>query len=269
VNKPRISIVTPSYNQARYLPETIESILNQGYPNLEYIIIDGGSTDGSVEIIRRYERHLAYWVSEKDSGQSEAINKGIAHATGALVNWINSDDLLFPGALNRIEQTWIAWPQADLIAGAQAFCDASGRIHRISVPPCRAAFSTKHWVFPVGQQATFFTRNAYERVGGLRRDFHAIMDHDLYYRILMSGGKVITTNGLVGAIRYHDEAKTSCRRDLWCEEIPRFMRHNGISGTRHRIAQFRMRLVRLLDGSYWRSWKVTSECRGMTPHRVG
>src|SRR5262249_529742 len=104
---PSITIVTPSYNQVAYIEETIESVLSQGYPRLEYIIIDGGSTDGSVEIIRKYEKHLAYWVSEKDKGQSDAINKGFRRATGEIFNWLCSDDTLEPGALVRVGEAFL------------------------------------------------------------------------------------------------------------------------------------------------------------------
>src|SRR5688572_11561284 len=99
---PSITVITPSYNQGRYIEETIDSVLSQGYPSLEYIVIDGGSADNSVEIIRKYEPYLAYWVSEKDRGQAHAINKGLARSTGELWNWSNSDDVLAPGALHRV-----------------------------------------------------------------------------------------------------------------------------------------------------------------------
>src|SRR5688500_5767577 len=102
--QPLVTIVTPSFNQAPYLEATIQSVLSQNYPNLEYIIVDGGSTDGSVEIIKRYSGRLAYWVSEPDGGQAEAINKGVARSTGSLVGWLNSDDLLLPGALRRLAE---------------------------------------------------------------------------------------------------------------------------------------------------------------------
>src|SRR5215472_10161327 len=113
--RPRISIVTPSYNQGDFIEETIRSVLLQGYPNLEYIVIDGGSTDQTIDVIRRYEKWLAYWVSEKDDGQPQAINKGLSRATGELFNWINSDDLLLPGALAAIGS---ASRRDETIAGA-------------------------------------------------------------------------------------------------------------------------------------------------------
>jgi glycosyltransferase involved in cell wall biosynthesis len=268
MNLPRITIVTPSFNQAKYLPKTIESILSQNYPNLEYMIIDGGSTDGSVDIIKKYESHLSYWCSEKDEGQSDAIEKGMERSTGDLLNWINSDDLLFPGALGRIADAWMKRPQTDLVVGSQAFCDRNGRIFRISCPPSRASFSIKNWI-PIGQQSTFFSRDAYRRVGGVLKELHAIMDQDLYYRILKSGGNLFTINGLVGMIRYHAEAKTHCRKDLWEDEIPRFMSKHGISPKSQFLAKCWMRLARCIDGSYWQSWKMTQKFRGMTLDEVG
>ena len=116
-NFPKISIVTPSYNQAEFLERTILSVLNQDYPNLEYIIIDGGSTDGSVEIIKKYEKYLAYWVSEKDKGQSDAINKGFQKSTGDILAWLNSDDTYLSGTLFKVVKAFQENPNADLIFG--------------------------------------------------------------------------------------------------------------------------------------------------------
>jgi glycosyltransferase involved in cell wall biosynthesis len=131
---PRITIVTPSLNQGKYLEETILSVLSQNYPNLEYIIVDGGSTGDSPEIIRRYHGHLAWWISEPDGGQSEAINKGLARATGQVFNWIGADDLLASHALHRIGEAFAVQPDAELVAGDHTRCDDQGRAVRVSCP---------------------------------------------------------------------------------------------------------------------------------------
>src|SRR5439155_11304713 len=114
---PRVTVVTPSYNQGQFVEETIRSVLLQGYPNLEYVVVDGGSTDESVEIIRKYEPWLAYWVSERDQGQTHAINKGLARATGEVFAYLNSDDLFVPGALTAIGEAYARYPHADAIYG--------------------------------------------------------------------------------------------------------------------------------------------------------
>jgi glycosyltransferase involved in cell wall biosynthesis len=124
---PRISIVTPSFNQGQFLEETIRSILLQGYPNLEYVIMDGGSTDDSVEIIRKYQEHLSFWVSEKDAGQSDAINKGFARCSGELLNWINSDDVLMLGALRAVAEAALGDEQAGVFVGASGRIDLPAR----------------------------------------------------------------------------------------------------------------------------------------------
>src|SRR5512134_129792 len=125
---PKISIVTPSFNQGKYLERTIRSVIEQDYPNLEYIIIDGGSTDESVEIIRKYEKHLAYWVSEPDRGQSHAINKGFDRATGEIFGWLNSDDWYVPGALKAVAEAFAANPEAGAVVGAGEMVDEEGKL---------------------------------------------------------------------------------------------------------------------------------------------
>ena len=265
---PRISIVTPSYNQAPFLEEAILSVLGQEYPNLEYMIVDGGSTDGSVEIIHRYERHLAWWTSDADEGQSHAIEKGFARATGSLLNWINSDDLLFPGALERIACAWRQRPDGDLFVGSNASCDAEGRIRRVSVPPVRPAMCHRSGVIPIGQQSVFFTRDIYQRIGGIRRDLHLTMDRDLYHRMLIAGGKPVTTAGLVGAWRHHSGTKTARRTNQGSQESVQFMADHRISLRRRSLAKWWMRLVRCCDGSYWRSWRMTRRLRGRTPGEI-
>jgi glycosyltransferase involved in cell wall biosynthesis len=128
----KITVITPSFNQAQYLEATIQSILAQDYEDLEYIIIDGGSTDGSVEIIKKYEQHLSYWVSEQDDGQSEALNKGLKLATGEVITWINSDDILQPGALHLVKKTFFECGQeVGLIYGGATLFNATTDLQTI------------------------------------------------------------------------------------------------------------------------------------------
>jgi len=262
---PTITIVTPSLNQAKYLPETIESVLNQGYPHLEYIIVDGGSTDGSVEIIKKYQRHLAYWASETDSGQSEAINKGFRKATGVLFNWINSDDLLFPGALRRIGEAFARNPTSGLIVGDHGCCDPAGRIIWVSAVSSRAAMSLAGWLMVMGQQSTFVSAEAFRRVGGVREDLHISMDMDLYYRLCRSGAKVLRAHGLVGVIRKHPEAKGSTSQALWRQEQTRLFQEYAINLDSRIRAIVAMRFRRMMDGSYLRSLALLHRWKGKRP----
>jgi len=262
---PRISIVTPSYNQARYLPETIESILRQDYPNLEYIIVDGGSSDGSVDIIRRYETHLAYWISEPDSGQSEAINKGVRRATGDLFNWINADDVLFPGALHRIAAAFAREPEADLVVGDHARGGQRARITRLSAAPSRLTASIGGWPLWVGQQSIFVALGTLRRVGGVREDLHCMMDAELYHRILAGGGRMVRANGLIGMMRDHPEAKHQAQKGQWPPERQRILQECAIKPAAVERARMKLRLHRVFDGSHIRSWRLARQWRGRHP----
>jgi glycosyltransferase involved in cell wall biosynthesis len=181
---PKISIVTPSFNQAQYLEETIRSVLLQGYPNLEYFIIDGGSTDGSVEIIKKYEPWLTYWVSEPDRGQSHAINKGWQHSTGEILGWLNSDDMLYPEALKQVAQAFKENPDAGLIHGKVITINESGApIGTLTGGNLLLHESITTSVNPVAQPAAYITRTALNKVGVLDENLHVAMDWDLWIRI--------------------------------------------------------------------------------------
>ena len=155
---PKISIVTPSYNQAQFLERTILSVLNQNYPNLEYIIIDGGSTDGSVEIIKKYEKYLAYWISEKDKGQAHAINKGFEKATGELVGWQNSDDIYLPNAFYKVVEIFREKPDYDVYFGNIYFIDESDSIIRDLRFVKFSSFSLIYEGTVLANQATFLKK---------------------------------------------------------------------------------------------------------------
>ena len=207
-NWPRITIVTPSFNQAEFLEETIRSVLLQDYPNLEYIVIDGGSTDGSVEIIREYERWLSYWVSEPDQGQSHAINRGFSRATGEVIAWLNSDDLLLFGALAAIAQAVLDHPEAVLIYGEANLVrrDSSFMNKNLS-----RAYD-RRWLLeqgnPVPQPSAFIRRRAFSEVRGLDENLHFAMDYDLWFR-LGDYGQVVYIEKPLSSMRTYPEAKTS------------------------------------------------------------
>ena len=164
---PKMSIVTPSYNQAEFLEKTILSILNQNCPNLEYIIIDGGSTDGSVEIIKKYEKYLAYWISEKDNGQAHAIKKGFEKSTGQILAWLNSDDTYLPGALFKIARVFQNNPDADLVFGNIYHIDSlDRRIGELGF----TKFNFSTLIYGGGnlhQTGAFWTRGIYDKIGGI------------------------------------------------------------------------------------------------------
>ena len=196
---PRITIITPSFNQGEFIEDTILSIVNQNYPNLEYFIVDGGSMDKTLDIIKKYKDKIEWWVSEPDRGQSHAINKGLERATGDLINWINSDDLLFPEALRQVAINFLNYPETDLIVGETARIDHNGYIKSVSSPPSILSLllSYKYLNIPIGQQSSFFTAKALKKVAYIREDLHIMMDQDLYYRILNSNGKYIKINNLI------------------------------------------------------------------------
>jgi GT2 family glycosyltransferase len=219
---PKISVVTTSLNQAAYLEETIRSVLDQHYPNLEYIIVDGGSTDGSVEIIQRYSDRLAWWVSEKDHGQSHALNKGFAQSTGPILTWLNSDDRLAPGSLFTVAQQFLLHAP-DLVAGRCArVADRAPQpyhIHRnvltfgqIQPLPLRELLDLdncwlKGWFFH--QPEVFFDRKIFERAGGkLREDLYYSMDYDLWVRLAKTGAKILPLPEILAIFREHARQKT-------------------------------------------------------------
>ena len=206
---PRISIITPSYNQGQFLEKTILSVLSQDYPNLEYIIIDGGSVDSSVDIIKKYENQLSYWVSEKDKGQTHAINKGLRRATGELVNWLNSDDLLEPNALNIFSRAVLEHPDSDAYFGDYRAINASGDTiyARKSAPYSRNAL---FWGRQLSSQpSVFFKRSLLDRVGYLDETKHFCMDTEFWIRCTESGAKFTLIPESLGVTRVHCDTKTA------------------------------------------------------------
>jgi glycosyltransferase involved in cell wall biosynthesis len=179
---PSISVVTPSFNQGRFLPETMESIHAQSYPKLEHIVVDGGSSDESVSVIKRYEGQLAYWVSEPDEGQTDALIKGFARSTGDIQCWLNSDDLFEPGTLAEVGAYFERHPEVEFVYGNSTWIDDRGLVIK---PKKEHGFNRFIWMYYhnfIPQPSAFWRRGLYERVGGLDSRFDLAMDADLWIR---------------------------------------------------------------------------------------
>lgn len=180
---PRVSIVTPSYNQAQFIEETIRSVLLQGYPNLEYIIIDGGSTDESVDLIRKYEKWLAYWVSEPDKGQADAINKGWRMATGEIFAYLNSDDTYCPGAIGTAVEYFLRYPEVGMVYGDGNIVDDKGMVlkkHRLRDMTFADVLCWSPYIL---QPSVFLRKEVIESIGMTNRDLHYNMDYELWIRV--------------------------------------------------------------------------------------
>ena len=223
-----ISIVTPSFNQGQFLEQTILSIINQNYPDLEYIIIDGGSTDGSVDIIRKYGKHLKYWVSEKDRGQAHAINKGFALCTGNVLNWINADDRLLPDALQSLTKAVSSYPKAGAWAGSCNLVDKSGFFLEKVVPrgltkDAIAAWGMKGHFF---QPACFLSHRVWEEYGPLDEALICRFDLDFYCKMIqkydIAGFSNVWTEATI-----HKDAKTQKHLQLMQSELALIQRRYG------------------------------------------
>lgn len=208
---PRISIVTPSYNQGQFIEETIRSVLLQGYPNLEYIIIDGGSTDGTAGIIKMYERHLAYWVSEPDRGQTHALNKGYARATGDIFGWLNTDEMYLPGTLARVGRLFKQQTDLDLTFGNRIVINASGQeIRRDHLPNMSPRIFTLYAYGLLFSDVTFWSRDVHHRTGILdEKNFpHLSMDFDWMLRLSMQVKRWKYLSEYLSVFREHEQRKT-------------------------------------------------------------
>jgi glycosyltransferase involved in cell wall biosynthesis len=222
---PLVSIVTPSYNQASYLEETIQSVLGQDYPRLEYLVIDGASTDGSVDIMQRYASRLTYWVSEPDQGQSQAINKGLRRAAGSILAWLNSDDTYAPHAVGQAVEALLANPDADLVYANCDYVDSAGQCLQ----------TVRAWDFVprriltgiplVIQPASFFRRRALERVGQLDETLHFLMDHEFFVRMVMAGLTFRRVEATWARFRLHARSKTSTQWVALNQELQQIVEH--------------------------------------------
>ena len=206
---PLVSIITPSYNQAPYLQQTMQSVLEQDYPNIEYIVVDGGSTDSSVEVIKKYADQLAYWISERDSGQAEAINKGFARANGEILAWLNSDDYYMLNTISVAVRCFEQNPDVVMVYGDMLAVDGEGQ--NINVLKYKQLTLEDLLCFQiVGQPSVFFRRSALEKTGWLDPTFNFMLDHHLWIRLAQQG-RILHIPQVWSAARYHPLAKNRAR----------------------------------------------------------
>jgi Glycosyl transferase family 2 len=229
--RPKLTIITPSLNQGAFLERAIRSVLDQGYENLEYVIVDGGSSDGSVEIIKRYEDRLAWWVSEPDAGQSDAINKGLAGTTGEVVGYLNSDDYYLPGAFTTaiaaLQQTDARW-----VAGAARCVDEHDRPVGVGVwqptqpSECELWLRGRHWwavrTWCVPQPSAFWRRELFDEYGPFRRDMHFAFDAEFFLRLAYAGELPELVPDVISA-RVEHSAQKSADMKRWDPERERIV----------------------------------------------
>jgi glycosyltransferase involved in cell wall biosynthesis len=210
VQWPKISIVTPSYNQGQYIEETIRSVLLQNYPNLEYIIIDGGSTDNTVEIIKKYAPWIQFWVSEKDRGQSDAINKGLEHCTGEIFNWLNSDDTYLPGTLHAVGDAYVRDPALQFFSGRENHIMDEGGKAVFAGSFITAKLEDTIDFCELTQPSTFFKLDTIKKIGGVNEELHYIMDGGMWCKLLLLFGQAHfqKTDRVLVNFRLHENSKT-------------------------------------------------------------
>ncbi len=251
---PRITVVTPSFNHGRFLEETIQSVLYQDYPNLEYIVMDGGSTDGSADIIRRYSDRLAYWVSRPDHGQTDALIQGFGRASGDVLCWLCADDVWESGTLREIGKIFASQSQTRAVYGDATFVDTRGRRIRLFRT---VGFNRWIWLYTfnyIPQPSTFWRRDLYEQVGGLNPDLDICMDGELWLRF-SEVTKMHHRRRSWSRMRMHPETKSARLRSevtRGYREISR--RYVGDDSDAARLAK------RFLARSARVSWKAVTGC---------
>jgi glycosyltransferase involved in cell wall biosynthesis len=251
---PEISVITPSFNQGVFLERTIKSVLDQNYPNLQYLIIDGGSTDDSVSIIKKYESNLFHWVSEPDRGQADAINKGLMRATGEWVAWQNSDDIYYPGVFHQLAKTAELHPEVDLIIGNLLLIDAKGHPLRDLhyVRPTYNSLVAEGMV--LANQSAFWRRSLHDRIGYLDEGKNYSLDYEWFLR-LTKVCKARHVNRIWGGFRIHEMSKTNNPQRRFAEENHLILGGEKISRRFLYLYRFRRLLLLLAQGDFYYVWR--------------
>lgn len=209
---PRISIVTISFNQAEFIEETISSILNQKYPDLEYIIIDGGSNDNTIDIIKKYDKSITYWVSEKDSGPAEALKKGLDRATGEILFYLNSDDLILPDSLEKVASFFSNNPHIDVLIGNGYMIDENSKIIK---PIYSNKWNLNRYLngyVSIVQQSTFFRKHAYDKTQGVNIINKTCWDGEMWVDMDCAKAKFMNFNVSIGLFRIHQKSITGSQK---------------------------------------------------------
>lgn len=210
---PKISVITASYNQGQYIAEAMDSVLAQRYPSVEHIVIDGGSTDNSCDVISHYDKHLAYWVSEKDRGQTHAINKGIERATGDLLLVLNSDDVVLPGAFDAVADEFMRDPKLRWLSGTSLYF---GPGIPSDLMPCRTPADPIDWLLNkwcIPHPSTYLRREVMEKHGAYDESFYFTMDYEYWLRLVFGGERCKGIQRPLSGFRYHDASKTVSAQD--------------------------------------------------------
>jgi len=265
----KLSIITPSYNQGTYLGETISSVVQQGYPNLEYIIMDGGSTDESLDIIKMHEKDISVWISEPDNGQSHAFNKGLSKSSGDIIGWLNSDDVYYPGALKKVVQVFNEHPEVDVVFGNVNFIDENGKVlHRTK----EITLDLNTYVFTErcyhANAAGFFRKHCFEKYGLLNEKLVYSMDYELYLRFAFNHCVFFQLNDVLAAYRLHAHSKTYTRFDTMKAECKAsaetYKKYLKIHPAFYLPLKYYYKMHRIIKKLFSRSYSVQQTIQGIT-----